>query len=178
MTQTHTNFSYPTTLKLLAIGQTWEIHYEKTDYKGCKLIHAPDNKLTVLGDITNPSLVHKGLSTWLKELGKRHLVPWLQTLSDFSTLEFVSASIRGQKTRWGSCSSEKRINLNYFLLFLPCPLARHVLLHELCHIKHLNHSKRFWDLLQKLDENCQHHRRELREADRYLPAFLLPQRVF
>lgn len=59
------------------------------------------------------------------------------------------------------------------LLFVKPGLARHVLLHELCHTGHMNHSEKFWSLLTRHDPDCVRHRRELREAWGQVPAWLV-----
>lgn len=61
--------------------------------------------------------------------------------------------IRNQKTRWGSCSSKKNINLNMKLLHLPDDLIDFVLLHELVHTRFLNHGKEFWNTLLEIEPN-------------------------
>ena len=57
--------------------------------------------------------------------------------------------IKNQKTRWGSCSSKNNISLNYKILFLPPRLRDYIIVHELCHLKELNHGRKFWSLVEK-----------------------------
>lgn len=58
-------------------------------------------------------------------------------------------SIRNQKTRWGSCSEDGVINLNYKIIFLPQRQRDYIIVHELCHLGELNHSYRFWNLVSE-----------------------------
>lgn len=64
-------------------------------------------------------------------------------------LPYARAAFRCQKTRWGSCSSKNNISLNINIAYLPPHLQDYILLHELCHIRHKNHSKQFWVQLDK-----------------------------
>ena len=77
-------------------------------------------------------------------------IPWVSQISQEHALPFNKVTIRRQKTRWGSCSSQKSLNLNQNLLFLPAPLVRYVMVHELAHTKHHNHAPAFWKYLNTL----------------------------
>lgn len=70
-------------------------------------------------------------------------------------------SIRNQKTRWGSCSKSGSLNFNYKIVFFEEPFADYIVVHELCHLRELNHSKRFWNLVAHVFPNYKHIRSEL-----------------
>lgn len=71
-------------------------------------------------------------------------------------------TIRNQKTRWGSCSANRNLNFNYRLIFLPEHLRNYVIVHELCHLTQLNHSKKFWRLVAHTQPNWREIRKEFR----------------
>jgi predicted metal-dependent hydrolase len=108
----------------------------------------------------------------LRKKAQQQLIPWLTELSLRHQLPFNNAAVRNQKTQWGSCSTSKNIQLNYKILFLPKALAEHILLHELSHIQHLNHSRAFWRLLSTLDPHCHEHNKALKTIEAELPAWL------
>lgn len=66
---------------------------------------------------------------------------------------FKQIKINSSKSRWGSCSTSKNINLSLFLMRLPWHLIDYVILHELCHTIEMNHSDRFWALMDKVTDN-------------------------
>ena len=99
-------------------------------------------------------LILKGfLEKALRHEAKRLLPDRLKTLADRYKLTFTSVRIMNSKTRWGSCSTHKSINLSLSLMLLPWHLIDYVLLHELCHTVEMNHSDRFWKLLNEITEN-------------------------
>ena len=60
---------------------------------------------------------------------------------------FNRVCIKNHKSRWGSCSKKGNLNFNYKIIHLPIELAEYIIAHELCHLKELNHSGRFWTLV-------------------------------
>ncbi len=74
---------------------------------------------------------------------------------------YKRVSVRNQKTRWGSCSKTGTLSFSYRLLFLPPEVRDYVLVHELCHTKEMNHSRRFWELVSQTVPNYKVLRRKL-----------------
>lgn len=161
----------PDSVTFYSIQQTWKINYEPADHFFKMTIHAP-NELTLKGDQTDHQRCRKVLLHWIKKQSKLYLTAELQRISQETQLHYNELAIRGQKTVWGSCTSRKSISLNYKLFLLPAHLMRYVIVHELCHTTHLNHSTNFWSLVARFDPNYEQHRRELRQAERYIPAWI------
>ena len=67
--------------------------------------------------------------------------------------EINRVAIKNTSTRWGSCSSKKNLNFNYKIIYLKPELADYLIVHELCHLGQLNHSKKFWELVAKTIPN-------------------------
>lgn len=77
--------------------------------------------------------------------------------------KYNNIRIKNQKSRWGSCSSKKNLNFNYKILFLKKYMQDYIIIHELCHLKEMNHSKRFWNLVNKTISNYLSIRKELKD---------------
>lgn len=86
----------------------------------------------------------------------------LEEVNKIYGFEYKNVRVKNQKSRWGSCSSVGNLNFNYKLLFLPRELARYVVVHELCHLKEMNHSSRFWKLVEKACPDQKELRRKLK----------------
>jgi len=78
-------------------------------------------------------------------------------------LEYKKISIRSQKSRWGSCSAAGNLSFNYKIVALPSETADYIIVHEICHLAEMNHSKKFWDLVAQTVPNHQELRKQLRK---------------
>lgn len=105
----------------------------------------------------------EGINYFLRKEAKRILPTRTVELAKQYDFKFKTVKIQASKTRWGSCSTEKNINLSFFLLLAPQYLIDYVILHELCHTIEMNHSDRFWALMDKVtDGKSKQLRQELR----------------
>lgn len=163
----------PQEIHFPAVQQTWRIDYATNKSSSLKILTRPDREIVLLGKIANKRLCQRALIAWMKHQARTDLIAQLDQISKRINLPYQNAIIRDQSSRWGSCSSEKLISLNYKLLFLPPKLMEHVLIHELCHTVHLNHSGKFWQLVASFDSDWKAHKRELRQADKYIPKWIV-----
>ena len=88
----------------------------------------------------------------------------INSLNQVYNFSFNRIFVKNHKSRWGSCSSSKNLNFNYRLVSLPLPLADYIIVHELCHLKEMNHSSRFWRLVSKSVPDYQERRKELKKV--------------
>ncbi|MBP9817491.1 M48 family metallopeptidase [Candidatus Shapirobacteria bacterium] len=83
----------------------------------------------------------------------------LKSKHDFN---YGTVTVKNTSSRYGSCSSTNNLNFNWQIIFLPRPIFRHILLHELTHTIHHNHSYKFWLQLSKYDPDFVAHRQYLK----------------
>jgi predicted metal-dependent hydrolase len=92
------------------------------------------------------------------ELAKRKI----EELNTVYNFRYQRVSIRNQKTRWGSCSRKGNLSFNYKIVYLPEKYLNYLIVHEICHLKEFNHSKRFWDLVVQTIPDYKDIRKEFR----------------
>ena len=109
-----------------------------------------------------PKDIVQGNYNTCKARAKKMICERVEHYNSFYNFKYNRIAIRRQSTRWGSCSGKKNLNFNYKLLFLPQEMADYVVVHELCHLQEMNHSKRFWDLVAKVFPNFKEIRKEMR----------------
>lgn len=86
----------------------------------------------------------------------------LEEFNKFYNVVFCRVAIRNQATRWGSCSRKGNLNFNYRIVFLPEHLSDYIIVHEMCHLRQMNHSARFWNLVGIAVPDYAARRRQLR----------------
>jgi predicted metal-dependent hydrolase len=160
----------PQTFHLPTINEEWTVHYSPKQTKGLKVNRATCG-LFLAQDIAPEEAVAL-LKSWLIKKAKQHLPALLQECSAKHHLPFGGISIRLQRSRWGSCSHDKNISLNCKLLMLPLEITNYILVHELCHTVHLNHSPRFWRKVEQIVPNYRQLCTELKVIEDSFPGWL------
>jgi predicted metal-dependent hydrolase len=87
------------------------------------------------------------LERWYRRAAFGEVAPRLDRACDASGTTYTKLSIRGQRTRWASCSRSGAMSFNWRLLLAPEPILDYVVWHEVCHLEVMDHSPRFWSLL-------------------------------
>lgn len=137
-------FALPSVIDLAAIGQRYKIQYQReSNSKGVRY-RSRHNLVVLSGQTNDDKLCVAALKRWLAAVAKDEFAPRLRGLSGVTGNAYKKMHVRGQKTCWGSHSSTGTISINYCLLFLDPAVLRYLMIHELCHGRHMNHSARFW----------------------------------
>jgi predicted metal-dependent hydrolase len=161
----------PEHAKLAALGEIWTIVYKRdTTHAGLRL-RAEKAKLIITGQTLKRDAVIRKLKDWLRIRVRKGLFPLAENLARKHRLKLGGLLVKSQRTRWASCSVKRNLSLNTKLLFLPPDLVRYVLIHELCHTAHMNHSNEFWRLVQSYEQDYKRLDQELRSAWRRVPQW-------
>ncbi len=131
------------------LGESFKIKYSilNSEYFTIKFENADIHITQPLNGKFNKSRIKIELKEFFRQVAREYLTSRVSVISDKMNLKFNRIFIKNQKTKWGSCSSEKNLNFNWHLIFAPKEVIDYVIIHELSHLKHMNHSKSFWNLV-------------------------------
>jgi len=176
----------PERIAFPAIPRAWQVEMHPEATKRVTVREHGDGLLQVRGNvgqaitdqasagqaIADQTIVCRAaLHRWWLRQGRQHLVPLLQEISRETGWSFDRATVRRQRTRWGSCSRKKSVSLNAKLMFLDPALVRYVMIHELCHTREMNHAPRFWRLVQTACPDFRVLNKALRQAWNTVPSW-------
>lgn len=132
------------------LGQQWPLTLVSTKLKRVKIefnnqfkAHVP---ILLVGDDID-SAIRQALIKWLKNSARSQVEMMVAEHQQKHQLKPKSIRIKNQKTRWGSCGIHDDININWVLILADSKILEYVVVHELCHIRHRNHSAKFWSLV-------------------------------
>jgi len=159
----------PPRIELPACEETWHIHVSGGVGRA-RIASSASGLLVLAGGVGTGQ--RQALRRWLTERADQVLPPILAECAREHGFSYDRVLIRRQRTRWGSCSTRGTISLNCCLLFQRPPVVRYLMVHELAHTLHMNHSRRFW---QRVARHCPEYRsldRELLDGWRRVPDWV------
>jgi predicted metal-dependent hydrolase len=136
--------------------------------------HVARRRDTLHARVARPTGLREALERWYRRRARMEVTPRLDAAAARAGVGYRSLSIRGQRTRWASCSSRGAMSFNWRLLLAPAAILDYVVEHEVAHLEVQDHSPRFWDLLASRCPDWRDHERWLR---RHGHALRLPAEV-
>jgi predicted metal-dependent hydrolase len=170
----------PARIVLPAVGEEWGVRYVSTAAAGVRVAETAAaggdpgpvaGLLTLRGAVDDDAACRAALQRWLARRARAALVPLADDLARRLGYSYTRLTVRNQRTRWGSCSRRGTISLNCQLLFVSPESVRYVVVHELCHTVHFDHSLRFWALVRRHEPACDRLRGEVRLAKQAVPGW-------
>ncbi|MDB2562635.1 M48 family metallopeptidase [Sulfurimonas sp.] len=148
--------------EVLLFGEVYTIDREEVSALRLKL-----DKLR----ITSMEKSIKCYNSFYKEYANDFIVSRVEYFSKQMNLEYLDVKFRKMKARWGSCNSKKVLTFNIELMKIKKELIDYVVVHELAHLKHMNHSREFHELVDQYLINSKHYRKELKKIK--IPTYSL-----
>ncbi len=161
----------PERIRFAASGHAFGLRYVQEE--GRLRLEPHGEEILVRGDIGRPALVRHALQRFTMWMAHAILSPRLAELSAATGLGYRRLQVRRQRTRWGSCSRNGTISLNACLLFQRPDIVDYLLVHELAHTRHMNHSHRFWALVARHEPGWRELDAALMLGWREVPAWVL-----
>ena len=161
----------PDVVRLVALGETWPVIYRRAAGRAGVRVEVGDGELVISGSRLDRKPAIHALKAWLRTKVREGLFPAAERLAAKHNLGLEGLLVKNQRTRWASCSVRRNLSLNTKLLFLSSELVRYVMIHELCHTVHMNHSREFWRLVESHEPAYRNLDRALREAWKTVPQW-------
>lgn len=162
----------PTEIAFAAVGARWDVSYTQGGGRKSRL-RSTSNSIVIETEAPDDQEVYELLRKWLLAQARIHLKPWITREAHRLGVQPNSVSVRTQRTRWGSCSPRGNVSINASLLFVEPELVRYLFVHELCHLRHLDHSKRFWNAVARYEPTFKSLDRRLTDAWSVVPVWAL-----
>ena len=148
------------------LGQQYGVLLNSNHHGEC-IVRLQNNVFLIEGAFENGTAV-KALKQWLRNQSSMYFQKRAGELAVDLGCRYNRIFVRGQRTRWGSCSGTGNISLNWKLIMFPPYIIDYVIIHELAHLKVMGHSKVFWDVVAARCPDWRKHRKWLREHEGYL----------
>ncbi|MFW6287576.1 MAG: M48 family metallopeptidase [bacterium] len=145
-----------------------EIYIEKNNKNNDIFINLEDEHLLIriperLDRVNDKSIIKESLIKWYKEEARKNILERIRKYQKYIGRKPVKVRIKSQKTIWGSCSSKGNLNFNWKLIMAPLPVLDYIIVHEMVHLIHPNHSRRYWQMVEKIIPDYRQRKQWLKE---------------
>ncbi len=149
---------------LLFMGKEYFLEVkEEKDRKRSSVKMTADKIVLTVGLSAGIEAKQAALEHWYREQARTLLTAKANRFSAILDVRHADIRIKDQKSRWGSCSSKGNLNFNWHIILAPEAIADYLVIHELCHLRFMNHSQEFWDCVESLYPDYKKARKWLRE---------------
>jgi predicted metal-dependent hydrolase len=162
----------PHSIRLAATGEELRVEFGTAVAARARARRQPGAVLRLLGTGGERASIERALRGWLVAESRSHLGARLDEIAGEFGFRYERLAIRRQRTRWGSCSTRGTISLNCCLMFQRPEVVRYLLIHELSHTRHMNHSSRFWGTVAGCCPDYESLDAELLEGWRQVPGWV------
>lgn len=168
----------PDSIALPPLGEVWQVYCVAGPANSTRdrvTLRMQEGSLILRGTVSNIPLCCRVLQKWLLPHAKDYLTNRVRVLAQKYGFTVKDVRVRGQRSRWGSCSALGNININYRLILLDNSLVDYLILHELCHLRHMNHSAAFKACLHSYEAQWSYFEQALNSAWKNLPPWVVHQ---
>ena len=151
---------YVTGEKFLYLGEEYELEVRLSEGRA-GMAGIADDKIIVFAKTADSTEVQKILVNWYDKQAKAVISKRVRYFAERMGESYGKITIKNQQKRWGSCSSARNLNFNRRLIMAPQEVLDYVVVHELCHLRQMNHSKEFWQEVEMVLPDYKMHKKRL-----------------
>ncbi|MTI66017.1 MAG: M48 family metallopeptidase [Firmicutes bacterium] len=152
----------------LYLGKEYKLELNFKENFDTIKIKLKNEKLNIYTYTTDENILKDALKKWYKEKALKLITSRINEYIFKINRKARKIKVKEQKSRWGSCSSKGDLFFNYKIVMAPIEIIDYIVVHELCHLVHLNHSKKYWELVKNVLPDYKMYRQWLKENGKEL----------
>lgn len=149
--------------KVMYRGKCYRVQIHKDTRRKRARVEIVGNQMVIHTPMAEEKFLESVLVDWLIRQAKMLFPVRVMHFQRLTRGTVQHIRIKDQKTRWGSCSSLNNLNFNWRLIMAPPEVLDYVVVHELCHLTHLNHSREFWNMVEEVMPEYRKHKKWLQD---------------
>lgn len=134
----------------LYLGRSYSLQIEVDSSLNQTKVTLFRGKLTVRTPEKNEMVINKAIEEWYREKTSKKVMERLKYYQHYLDVKPTAIRVKDQKKRWASCTTKDELYFNWRCIMAPAPAFDYIVVHELCHLIHRNHSKEFWDMVGRI----------------------------